>query len=236
MKTLKTLFSVAFLAVATSMSASNVVENTPSAIAVDGGNSYSKVFVSYNASKMSFDYEGAESLSYPGFSVGYMYGFGVAKNLPLFVEAGAALQYRSYTDKESTSVDEDGFDGEFKTKENIFSLNIPVNLVYKFKINEDITIDPFVGIDLRYNISGKNKLTYSGDMEDEVNEYLEEEGNEVDLFKGDDAYKRFQAGWHIGVGATWKNLNLSVSYGTDFSEIYEKTKFKTTMISLGYNF
>ena len=119
----------------------------------------------------------------------------------------------------------------------MFSLNIPVNLVYKYNINEDFSIDPFVGIDLRYNISGKFKTTYSGEYEDEVNESLKDEGlDSVDLFEGEDGLKRFQAGWHIGVGATWKNLNLSISYGQDFNEIAEKTKFKTTMISLGYNF
>lgn len=222
MKTLKTLLSVAFLAVATSMSASNIVENASVAPAGIGGDSYSRVFVSYNASKMSYDFDGAESVSFPGFSVGYMYGLSVTEKLPLFVEVGGALQYRAHSDSES-------YDGEkYEAKMNIFSLNIPVNLVYKFNINEDISIDPFFGIDLRLNLSGKYKETYSYDGEKETESYS--------IFKGEDAYKRFQAGWHIGVGATWKNLNLSVSYGTDFNEIAEKTKLKTTMISLGYNF
>lgn len=224
MKALKTLFSAAFLAVATSMSASNIIENAPAAIAVDGSSSYSKVFVSYNASKMTSDFNGKSmSESYPGFSVGYMYGFGVAKNLPLFVEAGAALQYRTNSDDYSDEYEK----SEYRT--NIFSLNIPVNLVYKFDISEDISIDPFVGIDLRYNLSGESKETITYD-DGEGESYSE------NIFKGEGAYKRFQAGWRIGVGATWKYLNLSVSYGQDFNEIAEKTKLKTTMISLGYNF
>lgn len=224
MKTLKTLLSVVLLFLATSMSASNIIENASVAPAPEAGNSYSRVFVSFNPSNLTAKEEGVStSMSFPGFSAGYMYGIGVTNNLPLFVEVGGALQYRAFSDSDSD-------EGEkYEQKINIFSLNIPVNLVYKFYINENWSIDPFFGLDFRVNLTGKNKATYSYGGE--------EESASVDLFKGEDALKRFQAGWHIGAGATWKKkINFSISYGTDINEIAESARFRTTVISLGYNF
>ena len=52
MKTLKTLLSVAFLAVATSMSASNIVENASVAPASDSNAGWSKAFITYHASRL----------------------------------------------------------------------------------------------------------------------------------------------------------------------------------------
>ena len=48
---------------------------------------------------------------------------------------------------------------------NFFSLNIPVNCVYKWNVNEDFSIDPFVGIDLRLNLTGKYKISEDGESE-----------------------------------------------------------------------
>lgn len=226
MKTLKLFLAFAFVAMATSVSAEQRVENQSPAPAVGFNNGWDRVFVSYNASSMMFDYKGAENVSFPGFSLGYMKGFSVSNKLPFYVEAGAALQFRSHKEDMSDP------DYEETVKQNFFSLNIPVNFVYKWNINEDFSLDPFVGIDLRFNLSGKEKYTYK-DEYDEIDE-------SYSLFSKDDMggepYKRFQAGWHIGVGANYKAFNLSISYGSDFNEIAEKTKFATTVISLGYNF
>ena len=156
MKTLKLFLAFAFVAVATSVSASQIVENQSAVPAADTNNGWDRVFVSYNASSLKGD---GASVSFPGFSLGYMKGFSVSKNLPLFVEAGAALQFRTHKDEE----DYGGYD--ITEKMNFFSLNIPVNCVYKWNINEDFSIDPFVGIDLRLNLTGKYKVTEDGESE-----------------------------------------------------------------------
>lgn len=245
MKTLKLFLAFAFVAMATSVSAEQRVENQSPAPAVDFNNGWDRVFVSYNASSRMLDYKGAENVSFPGFSLGYMKGFSVSNKLPFFVEAGAALQFRTHKD-EYTEDAEDysyyGVDGTFTTTEktNLFSLNIPVNFVYKWQINDDFSVDPFIGVDFRINLTGKYKesFKYSGEDAETINddEAYDESANMFSKDEWGDPCKRFQAGWHIGVGANYKAFNLSISYGSDFNEIAEKTKFATTVISLGYNF
>ncbi len=207
MKTLKTLLSVAFLAVATSMSASNIVENASVAPASDSNAGWSKAFITYHASSLKW---GGESSGFPGFSLGWVKGMSITNNMPLFVEAGAALEYRS--DKE----DDDLL--------NMMSINIPVNLVYKYDISEDMAIKPLIGIDLRLNMFGKLK---SG-------------GESVSIFSEDDMgpmkFGRFQAGWHLGFGFTYSQFEVGLTYGQDFNEIVEEGRIANTVISLGYNF
>lgn len=204
MKALKTLFSAAFLAVATSMSASNIIENAPAAPAFDASNGWSKIFVTYNASSVKY---GGESAGFPGFSVGWVKGMSVSSSTPLFVEAGAALEYRS--------------DKEGDASINMMSVNIPVNLVYKYNITDDIAIKPLVGIDLRLNVLGNYK----------------EDGEKISIFKDDFLdYGRFQAGWHLGCGFTYSQFELGITYGQDFNKIDGEGRLTNTVISLGYNF
>lgn len=87
-------------------------------------------------------------------------------------------------------------------------------------------------MDFRINLLGKIKYeeTYDGDTDSW-------DGN---LFDDDDmdneAWKRFQAGWHVGVGFDYRIIHFAVEYGTDFNEIAEKSKFATPAITLGLNF
>lgn len=114
----------------------------------------------------------------------------------------------------------------------MLSLNIPVNLLYRFNITDDFSISPYFGLDFRINLLGKNKaeVTYNDETDSE----------DINLFDdddmGDEAWGRFQAGWHLGVGFDYRVLHVGVEYGTDFNEIAEKTKFATTSITLGLNF
>lgn len=114
----------------------------------------------------------------------------------------------------------------------MLSLNIPVNLLYRFNITDDFSISPYFGLDFRINVLGKNK--YEEDYNGDVDSY------DWNLFDDDDMdgdpWGRFQAGWHLGVGFDYSVLHVGVEYGTDFNEIAEKTKFATTSITLGLNF
>lgn len=120
----------------------------------------------------------------------------------------------------------------FKTTGTTSISDILLCLLYRFNITDDFSISPYFGLDFRINLLGKNKYeeTYDGDTDSW-------DGN---LFDDDDmdneAWKRFQAGWHIGVGVDYRIIHIAVGYGTDFNEIDEKSKFATTAITLGLNF
>lgn len=197
---------------------------------------YNRFEFGYLPSAMSFDYDDApDDEKFKGFEVGYIHGFNLTKKLPLFLELGGQIQYRSYKDSWSGEIYYEGyyFDTDITYKEKLLSINIPVNLTYRLNINKDFAISPFFGFDFRINVIGKRPITVEveGESADEDYNLFDE-----DEMGKDNTWKRFQAGWHIGVNLDWKALHVGVAYGTDMNEIAEKTKFKTTTVALGFNF
>lgn len=140
------------------------------------------------------------------------------------------LQYSFYS--------EDYSDDDFDMTEKVamFSIKVPVNLVYRYNLpNSNISLCPFAGVTLRYNLSGKLKYEFEDEEEDE--DYDFNLFDKDDMGSKDETWKRFQIGWQIGAKAIFNNkVSLAVSYGSDFSEIVKKTKVKTTTISLGFVF
>lgn len=158
-------------------------------------NAQSEGWKGVKATYNNFEFEDADAIS--SFSVGYVQGFKILKSLPVFVEGGANAIYTAGDIAEGV-------------KYTSFAAEIPVNIGYKFNIDDNISLFPFVGVTARYNITGE--------IED-----------------GEDADK-FQHGWQIGLTANYANYNLGVSYGADLNEIYEETKTTSIKISVGYNF
>lgn len=248
MKTMKFYLAAFLLAMTTAASAQFANSNASSSMSTASRNldtdGWQRVFVSYNPSKIVYDYDDADNLSFTAFSFGYTKGFSITKSLPLFVEAGINGLYGFKKD------DLEEFE-DIEIKTNIFSLYIPVNLAYKFALsNSNVTIVPFLGINFKGNIIGKTKASYNGDLGDwdgSESEYWEEMGErigikqETNMFDKDDVgknatWKRFQIGWQIGVGVNFSQLYVGLSYGKDLSELCKKTKIATTSITLGYNF
>lgn len=178
-----------------------------------------------------------------GFSVGYNHAFGLSSKLPLYVEVGAAVQHFGWS---KDFHDEDGYTDTYKL--NMTSLKVPVSLLYHFDVaNSGFAIEPFAGIDFRYNLGGKLNYSYSNSEDPDDNgssdykffkDQTDEDGDQV--WK---AWKRFQMGWHVGVNFAYKQVFLGVSYGQDFNKICEKIydekvnlKYNTLAVSLGYRF
>lgn len=203
---------------------------------------YNRFEFGYLPSTLVQDWDGADDLKMKGFEIGYLHGFNLTSKLPLFLEVGGQFQLRTWKDSEEES-DEYG-SLELTNRMNIFSLNIPVNLAYRLNITNDFAITPYFGFDFRINLLGKDKykIDVSGEYADYKDEIEDELPDDINLFDKDDmggsdyVYKRFQAGWHIGVNLDWKALHFGVNYGTDMSEISEDRKVKTTTVALGFNF
>lgn len=265
MKAIKFIAVAALLAVSTAASA-QFTSSSKSSYSASSTDGWSTFYLQWNPSSISPDK--GDSESFTGFSVGYSKAFGLSQGLPLFIEAGIGLQY-SFKNEDIAEdvadilgVDEDDVLDicDPKEKFSMFSLKVPVNLVYNWQIpNSSVALAPFVGVTLRYNLSGKNKMEWNLDsdvekeLKDDYEYYYGDEGDEmfeedfgdkdVNLFDKDDmgskdaTWKRFQIGWQIGVNARINNKFLvGLSYGSDFSEIFKKAKIKTTSITLGYCF
>lgn len=211
---------------------------------------YNRIYVGYNPVKMNWEkYQSDWEDSFPiknGVTLGYLHGSNITKNLPLYLEWGANFQYifGKYSDSYSNDY------GEYSetTKVNMFSLNVPINLAFRFSFNNnDLSITPYLGLNFRVNLAGNRKYEW----EEDEDGYYEEESETLNIFSSKDfeddgmsdyAFKRFQAGLNLGVGLTYKSVYVGVGHVIDFSKIanYEDEDFVgklgVTTISLGIAF
>lgn len=219
------LFAVFALLTVCATSFAQFTNSSSSSSSTTSSDEWSTVWVEWNPS--SLEPSEGDSQSFTGLSVGWSKAFSLSSSSPLFIEGGLGLQYSFYSE------DVEGYDYEGTVKANVFSVKAPINFVYRYNLpNSNISLSPFAGITLRYNLSGKLKF-----------EYDDEDSEEIDLFDKDDmgskdaTFKRFQIGWQIGAKALFNNkVSLGISYGSDLSEIAKKVKIKTTSISLGFIF
>lgn len=166
------------------------------------------------------------------FSIGYNRAINLTPSTPLYLEVGAALQYAFYSD-ETTDHD---VEVTLKFTANMLTAKVPVSLLYHIDIpNSDFAIEPFVGIDFKYNIIGTAKRTYKY--------YGETKKDKIDnIFdkKKCDGHQanRFQAGWHVGANFVYKKAFIGISYGQDFSKFHDDIdlKFNTLSATLGCRF
>ncbi len=228
MKTFR-LYLTLCLFVAT-MTASAQFANSTSAPSPSGSSSanteeWSGLRLSYNPMTMSTDVKGFDDWDFTGLSIGYVTGISISKTMPLFVETGVHLQWMHYNESSS--------DDDYEETVNMYSISIPANLTYRYSVNENFSLLPYVGLNFRGNLSG-TLTTDDGDDEEEIDLF-----DKKDMGSSDNTWSRFQVGWQIGIGANLGDkFYASVGYGSDFSEIWKemKAKLSTTSITVGFNF
>lgn len=184
---------------------------------------WNTIWVEYNPSTLEPDK--GDSESFTGLSLGYSHAFGLSKRLPFFLEGGLGIQYSFYSNDENDN---------YTTKYKVFSAKVPVNIIYRYNIpNSKVSLCPFAGATLRFNISGEKKTIYESKNKDDVKYNL---FDKKEMGKGN-TWERFQVGWQIGAKVIFNNkVTLGASYGTDFTEISKKTKINTATIQLGFVF
>ena len=258
MKNLKLALLAAFAGLVTAASAQPVDasgSDTPAsdhsphtqAVKTTGWN---RIFYSYNPSKIAYDASNTTDDDLKGISVGYLRGFSLTRKAPLYMEMGAAFQYRfteSYAGSSDTTYDEElGYASvSYSARVHMMSVNVPINLLYRFNINDQLSISPYFGLDFRYNVACKIKVK----MRNFYGEYGEYErvnaSKSFSLFDkefmdqmGVEPFNRFQPGFHAGIGLDYRMLHLAVDLGKDFDELSPtgKGKIKTTSIIVGINF
>ena len=158
-----------------------------------------------------------------GLTVSYVQAWNISKRLPLFVEAGGGLSFSRH------SFDSSEGDITLKTSHNLLGLYIPANVVYKISINDKLALKPYTGIYLRLGLLGKEK--YEAGVEGNT-------ASDSYSVYGEDGcdWKRFQAGWQIGITADYGQYNFGIGYGIDFNKMAPEARFNTFSLRAGLNF
>lgn len=245
---------------------------------------YNRIGISYNNTHLGHNkYAGGKNsnISLNGVGLDYIHGFSLTDRLPLFLETGVNLNF-NFGSKDAVSTnfgDYEDFDeedwGDFmddvedgdipttKTKYQNINMQIPVNLVYRFNINENFSIAPYFGLNFKVHFTSKYKTelpSYDEEGDYGYEGYAYDYGYDDEYDYGTDdndgskwisnfdkkqvgknnTWNRFQMGWHVGVGFQYKPFYLGVQYGTDFIAAYSHKKSKINTgnlkISLAYCF
>ena len=236
---IKSLLAVALLGCALSASAqftgSGSKTGNPARARVADTNPYNRFSLSYDNTNLSANkkaegyFIGEDDMSLNGFGIEYTHGFSVSKTLPMFIEAGIKVQMGF------GSVDGDSkYDAEDMTmKQQQLSFSIPVNYTYRFNVGDQMNIAPYLGLNFKLHAMSRIKVEMDSDYEDY---YDDDESEWFSVFDKDDmgdkdaTWNRFQMGWQIGVGFSYKAFYIGLQYGTDFIPAY---KYKKTAINSG---
>lgn len=165
----------------------------------------------------------SEINNFNGFKFGYLHGISLTKKLPLFLEVGGELQYGTQSES----------DDDEKWTYNLLSLNIPLNLSYKYSFSNGLYIAPYAGIGFRCFMLGNAKYT---DLDtDRSVSYNCFSSDDMD----GDTFKRFQVGGNFGVNVGYKAFNFNLGYSI-YSPVYNdygyKFKVNTFTVGIGFNF
>lgn len=218
--------------------------NSASTSSIQEAASYDQFGISYtNVKYTQSDDDMGDDISTNGISLKYLHGFSVSNKLPIYVEAGLNLNFNFA----SIAIDNDYYKdiAEFSNKYQFAALAIPVNVAYRFNINETITIKPYLGLNFKINLLGRGKRDVKV-LDDDYEDYFDEDYEWASFYSKDDmgdkdaVWNRFQMGWHIGADVQFNKFFIGLNYGTDFIPAWKHKKYKvnsgTFNIGLGFYF
>ena len=141
---------------------------------------------------------------------------------------------------------------KYKRTNSTCGITVPISLAYKFELTNGMWIEPYAGVCLKYNVSGKTKHKFKNapslknasmnwfnksDMSKE--DISDGEGGILYNYQGGAACKRFQFGGQVGLNIGYKSVNLNVAYQmhTPLQKTHDfKINTRAFTVGVGYNF
>lgn len=159
-----------------------------------------------------------------GAGIGYLFGINITgHNLPLFLELGPEVNY-TFNAIEDKYYDE-------KTWLHFLNVGTPVDVAYRLRLSESISLAPFGGLDVRVNAMA----LATGD--DYTASYFDSDDFEPTA-------NRFQLGWNVGMGFYFGKFYLGYRFNSDIIPFMSDSEgrdniewtFKTNYVNLGIKF
>ncbi len=240
MKTIKLFLAVAALAISSSASAqfatpsngsqqkSSSKSNKTTTMTAQR-DSWTSIYGSINSPVLVWDGDSSDTDDFDGgFTLGYSSVKPMQGDLPLLLETAGEVSYSYYSEEDEDS----SFDISY------LNVAIPVNVIYLYAINDQITLAPYAGLCAKYGISYIEKGEIY-DSEGDVRYSEKYSCYNNDDMEGD-AAKRFLIGYQIGLNAHVLNrFIVGVKWQNDISELFKADNIKYrsgTSITLGYLF
>lgn len=163
---------------------------------------YNRVGISFQDAVIGFP--DLKKDNFIGASLDYIHGFKLNETTPIYFETGASFSFLTNPD-----------DSDY----NYSYINVPLSFAYQIPIsNSKISLSPFIGIDLKGNIIGCNRI------EDPRGWF--ENGNDC---------RSVQIGWHLGVGMTKGKFYFGIACGSDFLKLKKNVDTDNFRVSFGLN-
>lgn len=152
-----------------------------------------------------------------GLNIGFVYGYGLTDQAPLYLETGF-----SYVEKGGKST-ESGVKYDY----NLNYIEVPIVVKYIYSTGSGVSVQPLVGGYLALGVGGK------------VKNYSEKE--KYDSFGSDEpAYRRFDAGLKFGCGVGYEIAYAELVYNLGLANIshdsFDSAHNRGLLINIGVNF
>lgn len=159
-----------------------------------------------------------------GLNIGAVVGIPLSDSTPLFLESGLFYVEKGGKNDRALYI-EDGKKKEGKVKYNLNYLEIPIVLKYKYDIDDDFSVQPFLGGYVACGVGGKIKNYANRDIRAS--------------FSGN-AFRRFDGGIKLGVGGQYDLFYFELGYDLGLANIgndsFDTIHNSSLSINVGINF
>lgn len=175
-----------------------------------------------------------------GFHVGITGRYFITNDV--FTEASFVFATKGYKSDASASSgqywDDSGtnYDSEVKTKLTTYNFDIPVNIGYRFVLDETSCLKVKFGPYFTYAFSGKlsekGYMTYYPDIHSSETEHIDESTSINDI----DGFKNFGVGIGIGLSYDYSDFTVSATYQRGLTKIFDEGKIyeQNILVTIGY--
>jgi len=209
------------------------------------------VKVGANLSNLSGDVEDTKAKF--GFNAGVTLDYALTPNLYLMTGLEFTTKGARYDYEESITEEGETFNLSMKSKINAMYLQLPIHIGYKMDVNESTKITFHAGPYIAYGVGGKFKIddevkvrngatTITINMKELKKEYGISDAElpmETDTF-GDEAFKRFDFGVGLGVGAEFGKIGVGLGYDFGLLNMARSNEGKVrnmnAYLTVGYKF